>query len=213
MVGRLRTLWIAESDEDAPALNAAARALNITLERSRASSAESSALLAERSWNLVVCNGATSLAAAGRDVLPPVIMIANRFQDVALNAHATGALVCERERLHEQLVAALSKVLGEVDARAAERQTRAFEQGQREVLERIAAGAPLREVLSAIVSLIERQSTDMLCSILVLDRDRSRLFHGASTSLPADFVRAIDGLTIGPSAGSCGAAAYRAERV
>jgi signal transduction histidine kinase/ActR/RegA family two-component response regulator len=213
MVGRLRTLWIAESDEDAPALNAAARALNITLERRRASSADSSALLAERSWDLIVCNGATSLTADGRDVRPPVIMIANRFQDVALNAHATGALVCERERLHEQLVAALSKVLGEVDARTAERQTRAFEQGQREVLERIAAGAPLREVLSAIVSLIERQSTDMLCSILVLDRDRSRLFHGASTSLPADFVRAIDGLTIGPSAGSCGAAAYRAERV
>jgi signal transduction histidine kinase/ActR/RegA family two-component response regulator len=213
MVGRLRTLWIAESDDDASALDVAARTLNVTVDRTRASAAESVARLAEGQWDLVVCSHSSSLASLARESLPPVIAIANRYQDVAIDAYAIGALVCERERAHAQLEAALRKILCQRDARTADRQTEAFEQGQRDVLERIAAGTPLREVLAAIVKLVERQSTDMLCSILLLDRDRARLFHGASMSLPAEFVRAIDGVAIGPSAGSCGAAAYRAERV
>jgi PAS domain S-box-containing protein len=89
----------------------------------------------------------------------------------------------------------------------------AFESGQREVLERIASGAPLPDLLDRVIELVERQAQGMLCSILLVDADRGVVRHGAARSLPPEFVRAIDGLAIGPHAGSCGTAAYRRERV
>src|SRR5262249_24562747 len=53
----------------------------------------------------------------------------------------------------------------------------------------------------------------MLCSVKLLDQDRQTLHHGAAPSLPAAYNQAIDGAPIGPSAGSCGTAAFRAEMV
>jgi PAS domain S-box-containing protein len=89
----------------------------------------------------------------------------------------------------------------------------AFERGQREVLELIASGAPLDQQLEQIVLLIEAQAPNMICSILLLDRTRNTLHTGAAPHLPAEFVQAIEGASIGPNEGSCGAAAYRNERV
>src|SRR5258708_27737908 len=50
-----------------------------------------------------------------------------------------------------------------------------------------------------------------LASILLLDGDRLR--HGGAPSLPNAYTDAINGGLIGPSAGSCGTAAYRGEPV
>jgi PAS domain S-box-containing protein len=84
---------------------------------------------------------------------------------------------------------------------------------EREILERIAAGTPLAEILECIVRLVERQAPGMSCSILLLDREQGCVRYGAAPSLPAAFSRAIDGLPIGPQAGSCGTAAYLGEPV
>jgi signal transduction histidine kinase len=89
----------------------------------------------------------------------------------------------------------------------------AFNAAQIEVLERIATGALLRDVLEAIVRLVERQASGMLCSILLLDGAKQRLRHGAAPSLPAAYTRLLDGSAIGPEEGSCGAAAYLGQRV
>ena len=51
----------------------------------------------------------------------------------------------------------------------------------------------------------------MLTSILLLDGNR--LMHGGAPSLPKAYTDAIDGVSIGPSVGSCGTAAYRGEQV
>ncbi len=88
-----------------------------------------------------------------------------------------------------------------------------FETSEREVLERIAGGAPLADVLEQIVRLVEGRAAGMCCSILLLDREQRCVRYGAAPSLPAEYSRALEGLPIGPEAGSCGAAAYRAERV
>jgi PAS domain S-box-containing protein len=88
-----------------------------------------------------------------------------------------------------------------------------FEAGQCAVLERVATGAPLQEVLKDIVLLIEQFAPDALCSIMLLDAGGRRIRMGAAPSLPAAFAEGLDGLEIGPNAGSCGAAAYRRERV
>jgi signal transduction histidine kinase len=71
----------------------------------------------------------------------------------------------------------------------------------------ISGGAPLDDVLATLVHLIEAQSEGLICSILLLDDDE-RVHHIAAPSLPESFVKAIDGLRIGPSAGSCGTAMY-----
>lgn len=85
--------------------------------------------------------------------------------------------------------------------------------GQARVLERIARGAPLQDVLEAIVTLIESAAPGMLCSILLIDRDGKRLRHGAAPHLPASYNAAVDGLEIGPRAGSCGTAAFTRQPV
>src|SRR5262249_60592099 len=69
----------------------------------------------------------------------------------------------------------------------------------------------LPAILDALCRLVEELSPTSLASILLLDRDGQRLRHGASPSLPQAYVEAIDGISIGPAAGSCGAAAYRNE--
>ena len=82
-----------------------------------------------------------------------------------------------------------------------------FAASQQSVLESIAFGLPLQEILEKIVALIEAQSAEMLCSIVLVTPDR-RLTHAAGQRLPAEFIRGIEGLAIGPEVGSCGTAAF-----
>ncbi len=84
---------------------------------------------------------------------------------------------------------------------------------QSQVLEMITRGEPLRETLNALLRMIEAQSPEMLCSILLVDSDGVRIWHGAAPSLPAEYMKGIDGQPVGPSAGSCGTAVFRRERV
>ncbi|MEP7184893.1 MAG: EAL domain-containing protein [Rhodanobacter sp.] len=84
---------------------------------------------------------------------------------------------------------------------------------QKQLLEMIATGTPLSETLTALVRSIEEQSPGMLGSVLLLDEDGVHIRHGAASDLPVEFVKAIDGQPIGPSAGSCGTAAFRREAV
>lgn len=78
---------------------------------------------------------------------------------------------------------------------------------QTEVLELIARAAPLHEVLTEILTSLESLMPGAKCSVLLLDRERGTLHHGAAPSLPERYVAAIDGMAIGEEAGSCGTAA------
>ena len=84
---------------------------------------------------------------------------------------------------------------------------------QRQVMEMIASGSPLRETLDALLRMVETQSPEMLCSILLLDEAGTRFQQWAAPSLPAEFMRDLVGRAIGPCAGSCGTAAFRKEPV
>ena len=85
--------------------------------------------------------------------------------------------------------------------------------GEKRLLEMIARGDSRAPILDACCRLFEELSSGSLCSILLLDPKTNRLRHGAAPSLPMNYTEAIDGLVIGPSVGSCGTAAYRAEPV
>ena len=81
------------------------------------------------------------------------------------------------------------------------------------ILEMIARDRPLSEVLEALVRSVERRADRALGAVSLLDPDGRRLRHAAAPNLPAAFREAMDGLEIGPRAGSCGTAAYIGERV
>jgi diguanylate cyclase (GGDEF)-like protein/PAS domain S-box-containing protein len=85
--------------------------------------------------------------------------------------------------------------------------------GQSEILEMIAMSAPLDGVLDRLMRLVESQLTGIFASVLLLDDEGARLRHGAAPSLAESYIKAIDGVPIGPKVGSCGTAAHRRESV
>jgi diguanylate cyclase (GGDEF)-like protein/PAS domain S-box-containing protein len=84
---------------------------------------------------------------------------------------------------------------------------------QKHILELVAEYTPLEEILTELVQSVEEIRPYIACSILLANEDDNRLYHGAAPSLPHAYVDAINGLEIGPCAGSCGTAAYRKELV
>lgn len=82
-----------------------------------------------------------------------------------------------------------------------------------EVLERLARGDPLREVLLAMVLGIERLHPGMQCSVLQVDRQGRHLVDGVAPHLPTEYNIAVEGLLIEEGAGSCGTAAFQKKLV
>src|SRR6266700_485126 len=85
--------------------------------------------------------------------------------------------------------------------------------GENRILEMLAKGDSLADILDKLCLLVEEQSTGVLASILLMDANGEQLRHGGAPNLPKVYTDAIDGAFIGPAAGSCGTAAYRAEQV
>jgi GAF domain-containing protein len=86
-------------------------------------------------------------------------------------------------------------------------------EGQNLVLDLIVRGESLHQVLDTLLRIIQLQCPGMLASILLLDADGTHVRHGGAPDLPEEYVRAIDGLPIGPQAGSCGTAAFTRKPV
>jgi PAS domain S-box-containing protein len=85
---------------------------------------------------------------------------------------------------------------------------------EKQILERMLEGSPLAATLGEICLAIERLSADRVrASILLLDADERRLRRGAAPSLPEEYSRALEGREIGPTAGSCGTAAFTRRQV
>ncbi|HVZ80244.1 MAG TPA: PAS domain-containing protein [bacterium] len=81
------------------------------------------------------------------------------------------------------------------------------------LLEMIASGSSMPEVLDAMVRGIEAISKDMTGSILLLTPDGTRFERIAAPSLPEVYCQAILKEPIGPQAGSCGTAVHLGKPV
>ncbi len=95
-------------------------------------------------------------------------------------------------------------------------QRKRYEERERQralVLERIAKGRPLSELLDLIVRMIEAESSSTYCSVLLMDSSGTRLHIAAAPRFPEFYNSAIDGIVIGPDVGSCGASAATGRRV
>jgi PAS domain S-box-containing protein len=83
-----------------------------------------------------------------------------------------------------------------------------------EVFELLATGASLNEILAALTAGAEKRDPQLLCAILLLDKNRNRLRYAAtSTNFPDAFIELINSKEIGPAACSSGSAAFTGERV
>lgn len=88
-----------------------------------------------------------------------------------------------------------------------------FRTEQDRIKQMIAEDKPLSEILSNLVLMIEAQSPEMLCSILLLSDDGNHVRHAVAPSLPENYIKVIDGSPIGPKHGSCGTAMFRGKPV
>jgi diguanylate cyclase (GGDEF)-like protein len=83
---------------------------------------------------------------------------------------------------------------------------------QNTILEMIATGDTLANTASRMCVEAENLASGVICSVLTVDS--SGLVHPlAGPSLPASYSASLDGLQVGPNAGSCGTAAYLREEV
>jgi len=89
----------------------------------------------------------------------------------------------------------------------------ALRTGQNRLLEMIARGAPLPDILDNLLRLIEAQAPGLVCTVLLLDEDGVTVRGGSAPGMPPEFLRALEGSRIGPQAGSCGTAMFRREPV
>src|SRR5580704_15445321 len=84
--------------------------------------------------------------------------------------------------------------------------------GERHVLELIATGAQLGDTLDALCRVIDEQS-GLMSSVFLLDRDGGQLSLAAGPHLPEAWRGATRSFHAAPTAGACGAAVNRRERV
>jgi len=83
---------------------------------------------------------------------------------------------------------------------------------QNETLEAVARGEPLIAIMETLCRGVEAISPGSVCSVITATPERS-LKTLAAPSLPDSYCAAIDGVAIGPAAGSCGTSMHRGEPV
>jgi len=115
------------------------------------------------------------------------------------------------EEKQTELASATTQKLQAIDAPAQDNPK--LEVDQKRIEDLIAANKSLHDILSELVLMIEAQSPEMLCSILLLSDDGNHVRHAVAPSLPEDYIKVIDGSPIGPKHGSCGTAMFRGKPV
>ena len=79
---------------------------------------------------------------------------------------------------------------------------------ERRTLEMIAGGASLTEILEDLCDTIDDQDPEIISSILLMDPNGEQLWPAAGRRVPEGWRQTITPLPIGPSMGSCSAAAF-----
>jgi signal transduction histidine kinase/CheY-like chemotaxis protein len=85
--------------------------------------------------------------------------------------------------------------------------------GETELLEMMARDAPLPQTLAALARLMETQVDGLTCTLVLLDPDGRRIAGAIGPGMPAEYLKAHEGVEIGPGVGSCGTALYLRETV
>jgi GAF domain-containing protein len=85
---------------------------------------------------------------------------------------------------------------------------------QTDLEEMLSSNKELKEILTDIVTWIEYKSeNDILTSILLYNKKTNQLFIGAAPSFPDHYNTAVNGFSPGPTAASCGTAAFFRKQI
>src|SRR4026207_267119 len=93
------------------------------------------------------------------------------------------------------------------------KQAEALLAGENRLLEMLATGCTLSEILDALCRLIENLASGSLCGIVLVDPISNRLKHGAAPSLPLGYNESIHGRPVNIYSGPCAMAAFLKEQV
>src|SRR6266576_1003362 len=85
--------------------------------------------------------------------------------------------------------------------------------GEKRLLEMVASGGPLKDVLFALCRFVEDTAAGCMCGIYLIDWSGPKFRTGAAPSMPATFNDPLEGLTVEATAGPCGLAALTASQV
>ena len=85
--------------------------------------------------------------------------------------------------------------------------------GEKRLLEMVAAGGPLKDVLTALCGFVEDTAADCKCGVYLIDWTGPTFHTGAAPSMPATFNDALEGLTVEATAGPCAVAALTGSQV
>jgi len=85
--------------------------------------------------------------------------------------------------------------------------------GEKRLLEMVASGRALTEVLSELCKFVEDTGGDCKCGIYLINWSTATFRLGAAPSLPASFNKSVDGLMVTSDAGPCGVAALNKSQV
>jgi PAS domain S-box-containing protein len=93
------------------------------------------------------------------------------------------------------------------------RQAEALLAGEKRLLEMVAGGHSITEILDALCQLVERTAAGCYCSVVLVDSSGEHLEHGVAPSLPVSFLASILGRPVNADSGPCAMAAYLNEQV
>jgi formate hydrogenlyase transcriptional activator len=85
--------------------------------------------------------------------------------------------------------------------------------GENRLLEMLATGCTLSEILDALCRLIEDVASGSICGIVLVDPLHNKLRHGAAPSLPLSYNESIHGRPVNLLSGPCAMAACLKEQV
>src|SRR6202030_3776549 len=85
--------------------------------------------------------------------------------------------------------------------------------GEKRLLEMVAGGHSVSEILGALCRFVESTASGCYCSVVLVDPSGTRLEHGVAPSLPASFITSINGRPVNADSGPCAMAAYLNEQV
>lgn len=157
-------------------------------------------LLQLQTFMLVVCSGALVLS---------VGVIEHR----KLNRQ----LQISNDHLEERVVARVSELEALNRTLASEINYREHAEkvflAEKQVLDQMAHGAPLEQMLNSINAIIPKAISGGIGSVVLLDSDGVTMRSAAAQDLPEAYNALVDGMAVGPMVGSCGAAIFLGQQV
>ena len=85
--------------------------------------------------------------------------------------------------------------------------------GEKQLLEMVAAGDSMTQVLETLCKIVESMAAGSYCSVVFVDSSGGHLERGIGPSMPESFIASVNGLPVNADSGPCAAAVYLNEQI